>query len=577
MSVQRAAIDLEQALGDPWDADHPLSFRAAVECDEAEEFPRLLVEACHRAGLLEWFVPQTYGGRLQDYAVPAALVRVVARRDLTAAIALGQSFLGSAPLWLAGSPAQCERMAQLLLKGQSAALALTEEAHGSDILASQVGATPHADGYLLEGEKWLINNATRGSALSVFARTKPEGGLSGFSLFQVHKADLPPSSYQVLPKKPTLGIRGADISGIRFQGARLSSQALIGEPGSGLECVLKALQVTRGGCASLSLGAADTALRLTLDFVLSRKLYDKTVFDIPQARSVLIDSFLDLLCCDAITLLAARLLHVLPEQMSLTSAVLKWLVPTTLERVIAQLGVVLGARSYVREGLAHGVFQKLARDAAVVSLFDGSTAVNLDAIALQLPRFSAHRARLQGGATRRQQDLAPLFAVNLELPPFQPAQLALMNGGRDDVLQGLPQAIAMLEGRPDSQLMQQLRARAEQIGEHLNRLESDLASLAAPAKRSAALFELSRRYATLFTACGILRLWLHSGPLGDEFFAEGSWLELCLDRLLSPLTGPAPLTRHPREEVAQRQMLKLHRENLLFSLQPYPLAARCRG
>lgn len=561
MTVSQAALALEQALGDPFRADHGLSFSAAVARDEAEEFPGEMVEACLAQGLQRWFVPAELGGELRWYAEPAALLRVVARRDLTAAIALGQSFLGAAPLWIAGSSPQRERMAELLLAGESGALALTEEAHGSDILASELRATPTGDGFILEGEKWLINNATRGATLTLFARTEASGGRDGFSLFLLDKAALPGTSYAHLARKKTLGLRGADISGIRLEAARLPAEALVGQVGSGLDSVLKALQVTRAGCASFSLGAADSALRIVLDFALSRKLYGETVLEIPSARAILTDAFVDLLCCDALAILAPRLLHLLPEQMSLMSAVVKSLVPTMLEKAIRELAVVFGARHYLREGPAGGVFQKLLRDAAVVSLFDGSTAVNLELIGLQLPRLCERRLASDPVT------LATLFSVDLPLPDFDPGRLALLNRGRDAVLQGLAEAELALVRLPSSELVRELQGQAEAIGRSLEVLRAELSGR--PARRSWELFELSRRYGALFTACAILQLWLHNRQAVDEFFEKGEWVALCLHRLL----GNTP-ARHPLERVAEARMLELHRQNRMFSLFDFALAER---
>jgi hypothetical protein len=48
----------------------------------------------------------------------------------------------------------------------------------------------------------------------------------------------------------------------------------------GLEIALKGCRLPHYG-ANLSLGAADTALRMTVDFALSRRIYNSSVWDIP--------------------------------------------------------------------------------------------------------------------------------------------------------------------------------------------------------------------------------------------------------------------------------------------------------
>ncbi|MFJ1616885.1 acyl-CoA dehydrogenase family protein [Streptomyces sp. NPDC088249] len=55
----------------------------------------------------------------------------------------------------------------------------------------------------------------------------------------------------------------------------------MGEVGDGIETVLKALQLTRTVCVSLSLGAADTALRIAVDYARDRILYSRRLIELP--------------------------------------------------------------------------------------------------------------------------------------------------------------------------------------------------------------------------------------------------------------------------------------------------------
>jgi alkylation response protein AidB-like acyl-CoA dehydrogenase len=508
----RAAATLELALGDARDPQNPCGWGQALALDEREAFPQPLVDALVRQGLLQHFVPTSDGGRLGSVTEAAALVRVAARRDLTAAIALGQCFLGSVPVWIAGDPTQRARQAQALGQGRLAALALTEEAHGSDLLAGEVSAI----GGRFRGTKWLINNATKGEVLTVLARTAPSGGLGGFSLFQVDKAALGPQAFQCLPRLATHGIRGADISGITFD-AELPAGARLGSEGAGIDLTLKALQVTRIGCSAFSLGAADTALRLALDFAKERRLYGATVLDIPHARAVLTNAYLDLLICEATAVGALRGLHVVPDQMALASAVVKLFVPTRLEQLVRDVAVVLGARHFLRQG----PFQKVLRDIAVVPLFDGSTAVNLEGIALQLSRLKP--------AAPPAERLAQRFDPQAALAPFDGRGLELMGPGGDDVLHGpLPEAL---------------------------RKQIDICSyIDRGSRRSVQAFETASRLAGLYAAASCVHL--HRAIGGD-------WLEPALTRLLEGRLVEAP--------ALTERLLALHAEDQSFSHFPIPL------
>lgn len=523
LAQYRAAEALEQHLGAP-------DFAAIVALDEREEFPRADVDRLRAWGYCEHLVPEAWGGRLASMEESAALQRAVSRRDLTTAIALGQTFLGSAAVWLAGSRGQRERLAAIVRGGGLCGLALTEEEHGSDVLASEV----RAEGEKLYGRKWLINNGSSGAAWTVFARTAAEGGIGGFSLFLLE----PGAGVSHLPRLRTHGLRGADISGLILDGAPAS---LIEPAGSGMDLALKTLQLTRTGCAQFSLGAADTALRVALDFAVHRKVYGGTVADIPHALSVLAGAYLDLLACDCLAIAATRGLHAAPAQMSLWSAVTKWFVPVTCMKAMRACAEILGARHYLREG-PHAIFQKMLRDAAVVPLFDGSTAVNLDSIGVQLLRLSPERAAPQA---ERDEALRRIFSLREPLAgPLDATQLELMNAGRDDLTQGV---------------------REPRIAAALAQLAADVAALGRPQKRSAELFALAERHCVLSAAAACAHLWQHSREVLTPFFASDDGLAACIDRLLGK--WPAP-------RAAVDSMLQQHRDGQAFSVVPLQLAGR---
>jgi alkylation response protein AidB-like acyl-CoA dehydrogenase len=439
---------LEEELGDPCDAGQLFSFPHAVALDEREEFPGEACAFLDSRGIPAYYVPARYGGKLQGFDEVLTLLRVIARRDLSVAIAHSKTFLGSAPVWIAGSMQQRLELARRVQQGEAVALALTEEAHGSDLAASDCLAKKIHQHYLLSGTKWLVNNATRSSVLSLLCRSRAAGGPLGTSLFSVVKQDLDASAFAHLPKIKTHGIRAIDISGIHFENAVVQEDALIGKEHHGLEYLFKTFQITRPLCSGLSLGAADTALRLALQFARERRIYGDTVFALPAARQELVGAFVDLLMCECLALFSARALHVLPEQMSVWSAVTKYFVPTTLEDMVRTASTILGARYYLREHYGFGMFQKVVRDIAIVSLFDGSTRLNLSLIASQLGQLAqGKRDMTQPCARQVLANLSEICSMGRSLPEFDPGKLALTNRGCDELQAGLMLAAEHLEGQ----------------------------------------------------------------------------------------------------------------------------------
>ena len=516
--------------------------------DEAERFPEDACAALDACGFFRFYVPHELGGAWRGTDELIYVLRAVARRDLSVAIAHAKTFLGSAPVWVAGDERQRRRVARLVLEGKAVALGLTERAHGADLAASEVAARPTARGFELFGEKWLINNATRGAALSVLARTSEEPGPSSMSVFLVEKALLPAKTFKHHPKIPTLGIRGADISGIAFDGAPVGLADCVGGVGKGLEVALKTLQVTRTLCCGLSLGAGDSALRVSASFAQNRRLYAGSVLDLPSARAKLLGAYADLLLAECAALAAARSLHTAPEQASVSSALVKYVVPTLVDDLIDEAAVILGARHYLRGSYAAGLFQKLQRDHRLVALFDGSTMVNLSALSVQLKRLNRPLTASDAAAAARR--VAHTFDLRRPLPAFERERLQLASPSGNDVLDALSDP--KLDG-----LTPALRQEAQQLDQVLRQLRLELQKLSDAGgawHQTAQAYELARRYALLHAAGCCLHWWSHSRAWLADGFGDDTWVQVCMARARARAVG-SPSASAVEEPLALGQLL----------------------
>jgi hypothetical protein len=123
---------------------------------------------------------------------------------------------------------------------------------------------------------------------------------------------------------------------------------------------------------------------------------------------------------------SARGFHIIPEQFSVWASVVKYFVTVRLEEMVNSVYVVLGLRFYMREEHEFGIFQKLLRDNSIISMFDGSSIVNLHALILQLRPLTKYRAKrnlrtMSALKTR----LEAIFSLEKSVPPFEPNNLEL--------------------------------------------------------------------------------------------------------------------------------------------------------
>jgi alkylation response protein AidB-like acyl-CoA dehydrogenase len=570
-SVTKTALTevLESQLGDPKNPGNPLSFAYSQKIDETEQFPEEAIRWLYDRQLARHYVPEELGGSFRSFAELGEVIRVLSRRDVSSAVAFSTLFW-SFLAWVGGTDEQKRWLAKYILERQGTmCLAYSERQHGADLAASDTVARRTANGFEITGEKWPINRATVGGLCFVLATTDQTAGPRGLSLFMLDKGDLDPKLYSNFPKILTHGLRGSDISGIKFEHCPVSAQSLLGGEGEGLQLALRGFQITRALCAAISLGAGDTALRTTLSFALNRKLYDQLVIDLPHAAAVLSDAFLDLLICDCVTNAGLRSFHVVPEQSSLWASIVKYFVPTTIETMIQNLSVVLGARYYMREEHEFGTFQRVLRDAAVVSLFDGSTVVNLHALMLQFRHLARRGVRGDQGSR-----LGQIFDMNTAVPAWNGQRLSLVSTQANDALEGIEYSLEHLKSERaentanpaeidrilafGKKLMHEIRAHSDNFAES----EFEHGHL-----QSAAMFRAAQRYCALHAAASCLHSWIWNRTNSSAFFASGAWLVPALARIFDKHLDihHDDVIDASRPELLQ-ELRNVYRDNRMFSV-----------
>jgi alkylation response protein AidB-like acyl-CoA dehydrogenase len=558
---------LESLLGDPHDGGNPCRFAEVLAADERGELLRAGEAALERWQLNAEFVPVDLGGRLGAAFSLMRRSRALFRRD--AALGLGYgvtSLMAAVNIWAGGSPEQRRRAAQILLSGQRIAIGYHELEHGNDLLRNEFAARRSGQGYVLEGTKQVINNVERAAALVLFARTSDQAGGRSHSVFFLEKEQISPQSVRYLPRYRTVGVRGCLLGGIQIKGLKASGDRIIGEPGTGAELALRSFQLTRTVLPGMAVGSLDTALRCALEFAEGRFLYRTTVSELPHARSILVYAFTDLLIADCLASTVALGLQWLPAQASAQAAAVKYLVSLLIEDSMADLSIVLGARSYLRAG-HYAIFGKHQRDVPALSLGHAGGVACLLFIISQLQLMSRFQERRSGPAAYLFEHRQP----QQECMQFDALTLRVMEG--DSILAGLSIAGERIEAECDEE-----RAALSLI-EDFKLLEASfwqecrgIPPAERSVKASGATFALASRYSVLLAAGACVGVWRAERSRGTPFLGEPFWIQAALGRLRQRFSGERVVSPVGVREALFRELRARGQARMTFDLEKATIA-----
>jgi alkylation response protein AidB-like acyl-CoA dehydrogenase len=120
-------------------------------------------------------------------------------------------------------------------------LCITEPFGGSDVAGMRTTAVKKGDSYIINGSKTFITNGVYSDYLVVAAKTKPELGNKGISIFLVDR-DCPGISATKLDK---LGWRASDTGEIAFDNVEIPVSNLMGEENQGFPYIMQHFALER--------------------------------------------------------------------------------------------------------------------------------------------------------------------------------------------------------------------------------------------------------------------------------------------------------------------------------------------
>jgi pimeloyl-CoA dehydrogenase small subunit len=148
------------------------------------------------------------------------------------------------------------------------AFAQLEKNSRYDLSDVSTTAKKKGDGWVIDGEKFVVLNGEAADTLVVTARTK--GGQTerdGIGVFLV-----PRTAKGVTVKGyPTQdGMRAADIT---FTGVEVGADAVLGDPANGLPLIERVVDEARTALCAEAVGAMDESLKITVEYIKTRKQF----------------------------------------------------------------------------------------------------------------------------------------------------------------------------------------------------------------------------------------------------------------------------------------------------------------
>jgi alkylation response protein AidB-like acyl-CoA dehydrogenase len=362
----------------------------AAEIDEKAEYPHDLRRLLAEHDVLGLPFEAEYGGTGTGTLMLNMAIEEIAKACASTALIVMIQELGTLPIKLFGSEEQKQRFLPRCASGEwSPAFALSEPDAGSDPGGMRTRAVKDGDEWVIDGTKNWITNLGIADFYVVFAVTDREAGHSrGISAFIV-EADRPGFSVGKLEHK--LGIRGSPTGQPIFEGVRVPSENLIGDPGQGFRVAMATLDRSRLGVASQALGIAQGATDYAAAYAGERRQFGQPINTFQAIQFKLAD--METQCAAGRELLyqacakidrsdaarsASSLAYDEPRQshpadpdIGKYSAMAKLFCSDIAMRVTVEAVQVLGGYGYVKEYPV----ERMMRDAKITQIYEGTNEI----------------------------------------------------------------------------------------------------------------------------------------------------------------------------------------------------------
>jgi isovaleryl-CoA dehydrogenase len=255
----------------------------AARIDADDWFPRELWPEMGALGLHGITVDEANGGLGLGYLEHVVAVEEVSRASGSVGLSYGaHSNLCVNQISRWANPEQKAKYLPKLISGEHVgSLAMSEAGAGSDVVSMKLKARRTDTGYVLDGTKFWITNASYADTLVVYAKTGE--GSRGITAFLIEK-DMP--GFSIGQKIDKMGMRGSPTAELVFNDCHVSEAQVMGPENGGVGVLMSGLDYERAVLAGIQLGIMQACLDVVVPYVRERKQFGQPIgqFQLIQAK-----------------------------------------------------------------------------------------------------------------------------------------------------------------------------------------------------------------------------------------------------------------------------------------------------
>ncbi len=243
-------------------------------------------EVMRRAGELGYLglcFPEEYGGQGGDYfysLVRAECMSYSGSGGLNMGMAV-QTDMVLPPIHLLGTEEQKQRYLAPGIRGEKiGCLGITEPEAGSDVAGIRTKAIRDGDEYVISGSKTFITNGPRADFIVLVAKTDPDAGHDGITLFLVDLKDdegNPTPGFSVSRTLEKMGMHASDTGELSFEEVRVPAENVLGEEGKGFYHISWELQGERMVAAAGCVASCERMFEKTLEYAKERQAFGRPI------------------------------------------------------------------------------------------------------------------------------------------------------------------------------------------------------------------------------------------------------------------------------------------------------------